>query len=154
MRDFTNQTFVHGIKTRDITKNNYYMPAIKNNSFVPANKRFSKDNIHRGIEHNAELDYLDRVGSNPKHRFAAKKNRSTRNSILEDGSQPGAGEHLTTSKKGKNTQMISGLSESAFAKKIDKMEGKRNDSLGKMMYSNDFINKNKSKISIYDYQKI
>lgn len=59
LRDFQDQTFVHSIKRREITKNNFGMPQIKNKSFLPASKIESKDFIKRNISYFAELDYLE-----------------------------------------------------------------------------------------------
>ena len=36
-KDFANQTFVHSLKARDIIKNGYQMPMIKNKAFIPPN---------------------------------------------------------------------------------------------------------------------
>lgn len=36
-KEFANQTFVHSLKAREIIKNGYQMPMIKNKAFIPPN---------------------------------------------------------------------------------------------------------------------
>lgn len=145
--EFANQTFVHGIKTRDIIKNNYFMPKIRNPAFIPASKRLSKENIARAITHNPELDYLDAMGPKFESRFASKKE-----SFVNGSAQPSL--EASDRKPGDVTKLgAAGVSDSAFGKKLEGIEKNLESklSLNKMIYSNDFVNRNKTKVSVYDY---
>jgi hypothetical protein len=51
---FGKQTLASSIKTRSITKNNFYMPKIANKKFVPVNKSEAKEHIFRSIQHDHE----------------------------------------------------------------------------------------------------
>lgn len=59
MKEYSNQTFVHSIKTRDIIKNGFGMSYQKNNAFLPVNNSEAKKTIHRPTVHNEErYDFL------------------------------------------------------------------------------------------------
>lgn len=125
------------------------MPKIRNHAFLPASKRLSKDNIARHITHNAELDYLDAQGPKFDSRFSSKKESvigSMQNSLEASDRK------LTDSKK----LGVAGNSDSAFGKKLESIEKNNETKLNfnKIMYSNEFVNRNKTKTSVYDYQKI
>lgn len=55
LKDYSNQTFVHSIKTRDIIKNGFGMNYQKNKAFLPVNNSDAKKTIHRPTVHNEEM---------------------------------------------------------------------------------------------------
>lgn len=118
------QTLAHSIKTRHIVKNNFGMPRITNNRFVPVNKTEAKGTIFRTVLHDTEIDGPMLKNSHTK---LPEKSASPRD-------LPAA-----------NKQMLSGLSDPLFASKLDRMENFSKVSLGKMMYSNNSLAKHERK---------
>ena len=54
--NYGKQTLTGSIKTRSIIKNNFGMPHISNNKFVPVNKSAAKEQIYRTIQHDHEIE--------------------------------------------------------------------------------------------------
>jgi hypothetical protein len=58
------QTLASSIKTRSITKNNFYMPKISNKKFVPVNKSEAKEHIFRTVQHDTEQEKYGKDSKN------------------------------------------------------------------------------------------
>ena len=70
------QTLTHSLKTRLITKNNFGMPKISNNKFIPVNKSEAKGQIYRKTIHDTEVDdYIKREYESGEN-FQLKKDLS------------------------------------------------------------------------------
>jgi hypothetical protein len=107
--NFGKQTLASSIKTRSITKNNYFMPKIQNKKFMPVNKSQAKEDVYRTLDHSYEF---------AENLEGKENNRTRHNNSL-------AFKSLTNFEKG--------LSDPFFASRLDKM-GKL--SYHKMMYQN------------------